>query len=71
MTKTELLLNELPLASKRYKGEIKNVFAKLKKKKPKDLDSFVHTLHDELFSEIDCLACANCCKTLGPRITDI
>lgn len=23
-------------------------------------------LHDEVFQEIDCTACANCCKTLGP-----
>lgn len=23
--------------------------------------------HDAAFSKIDCLACANCCKTLGPR----
>jgi Fe-S-cluster containining protein len=23
-------------------------------------------LHQEVFSEIDCLSCANCCKTTGP-----
>ncbi len=25
-------------------------------------------IHDEVFKEIDCKNCANCCKTLGPRI---
>lgn len=25
------------------------------------------TLHEEAFSEIDCLACANCCKNYSPR----
>ena len=24
-------------------------------------------LHDEAFAEIDCLKCANCCKTISPR----
>tara|TARA_B100000989_G_scaffold291841_1_gene266895 strand:- start:678 stop:917 length:240 start_codon:yes stop_codon:yes gene_type:complete len=23
-------------------------------------------LHEEAFQEIDCLSCANCCKTTGP-----
>lgn len=27
-------------------------------------------LHDETFEEIDCLNCANCCKTTGPLFTN-
>ena len=34
------------------------------------LDERVHTLHEEVFGQIDCLDCANCCRTLGPRIID-
>ena len=34
------------------------------------LDERVHALHEAVFEEIDCLDCANCCLTLGPRITD-
>ena len=34
------------------------------------LDAEVHALHHEVFSEINCLDCANCCRTLGPRVTD-
>jgi len=34
------------------------------------LDEQVHALHDAVFDKIDCLDCANCCRTLGPRITD-
>ncbi|MBT4338282.1 MAG: YkgJ family cysteine cluster protein [Bacteroidetes bacterium] len=41
-------------------------FKRLKQKKPKNLDSIVHQLHEEVFSEIDCLTCANCCKTTSP-----
>ncbi|MFT4834329.1 MAG: Fe-S-cluster containining protein [Marinoscillum sp.] len=41
-------------------------FKELKKKKPKSLDDQFHTLHHETFQQIDCLACANCCKTTSP-----
>lgn len=33
-------------------------------------DTVVHQLHDEVSSQIDCLSCANCCRTLGPAIYD-
>ncbi|MDG4950364.1 YkgJ family cysteine cluster protein [Weeksellaceae bacterium KMM 9724] len=42
----------------------------LKKKKPKDLDVVARDTHDEVFEEIDCLTCANCCKTTGPLFTE-
>jgi len=48
----------------------KPLFKKLKKQKPKSLDEVVNELHDEVFRQIDCLACANCCRSLGPRLTD-
>ncbi len=41
----------------------------LSSKAMRKLDDRVHALHDEVFEEIDCLDCANCCKSLGPRIT--
>jgi len=42
----------------------------LQKKKPKNLDRLTQELHDKAFSHIDCLACANCCKSISPIITD-
>lgn len=38
----------------------------LKKKPPKQLDYVVQETHDQVFEKIDCLSCANCCKTTGP-----
>ncbi len=52
------------------KSENKAFFAKIRKKKPKNLDKIVHTLHDEVFQEIDCLQCANCCKSISPTLYD-
>ena len=38
----------------------------LKKVKPKELDEEFERNHEEVFSKIDCLECANCCKTTSP-----
>jgi len=35
------------------------------------LDERVHAIHEAVFDTINCLDCANCCRTLGPRITDV
>lgn len=50
--------------------EHKKFLDRLKKKPPKDLDYTVQEVHDEVFEEIDCLQCANCCKTTGPLFTE-
>lgn len=42
----------------------------LKKKPPKNLDYLVQETHDEVFEKIDCLQCANCCRTTGPLFTE-
>lgn len=46
--------------------ENKKLFSKLKRTKPKDLDKHTHQYHEEAFEHIDCLKCANCCKTTSP-----
>lgn len=40
------------------------------KKKIESADLQIHDLHDRISSKINCLDCGNCCRTLGPRITD-
>lgn len=36
----------------------------------KKVDKYFHSLHKKEFDKINCLECANCCKTLGPLLTD-
>ncbi|MBT3364843.1 MAG: YkgJ family cysteine cluster protein [Schleiferiaceae bacterium] len=48
---------------------LSSVFLRLKKKPPRQLDNVMHDLHDKAFDRIDCLTCANCCKTTGPLWT--
>lgn len=40
------------------------------KKKLESLDLKIHDLHDKATAKTNCLECGNCCRTLGPRITD-
>jgi Fe-S-cluster containining protein len=52
-------------------AEIRKLFERIKKKKPRDLDAQVHSLHNKIFARIDCLDCANCCSTTSPIFRDI
>ena len=49
--------------------EWKRYFTK-NKKKLESMDIQIHRMHEKFSERIDCLQCANCCRTLGPRITD-
>ena len=55
--------------AKKEKKAIKRHIAKLRKMRKGDLDKKIHKLHDDAFRNIDCLECANCCKTTGPLFT--
>lgn len=45
-------------------------YFKKNKKSIEKMDVQIHALHDRYSAEIDCLSCGNCCRSLGPRITD-
>jgi len=42
-------------------------FRKMRKAK---VDEVIHPLHDAAFEKVDCLECANCCKTTSPLFTE-
>ena len=52
--------------AQRVKKDNQNFFRRLIARPPKDLDDLFHTAHEEAFEKIDCLSCANCCKTTSP-----
>ncbi len=47
-------------------AENKKFLHSLKKKDPRKVDDAFHHAHEKVFDEIDCLTCANCCKTTSP-----
>ncbi len=52
------------------KAENKKFLSSLKKSDPRKLDEKFHAQHEEVFSRIDCLSCANCCKTTSPIVRE-
>lgn len=44
-------------------------FRLLAAKPPAKVDEAFHVLHNQVFDELNCLDCGNCCKSLGPRLT--
>lgn len=46
----------------------RQLFKRWKKKPPRQLDEVVKELHEEVFEDIDCLNCANCCKSISPAL---
>ena len=63
-------IDSLNERAKKVEKETKAFFKTVKKNRMRELDDMVHYLHEEVFEETDCLSCANCCRSLGPRITD-
>lgn len=54
--------------AKSRRKENKKFLDRLKKLKPSNLDTVTNQLHDQAFEHIDCLQCANCCRTTGPLL---
>lgn len=52
--------------AKKKSAENKKFLQGLKKKDARKVDDLFHTTHDAVFEEVDCLTCANCCKTTSP-----
>jgi len=44
-------------------------FRQLASRSPIKVDEAFHVLHNQVFDELNCLDCGNCCKSLGPRLT--
>lgn len=45
-------------------------YYKKNRKRLQKMDTIIHQLHEDISEKIDCLSCANCCRSLGPAIYD-
>lgn len=53
----------------KHKKTLRGFLTRLKNKYPKGLDYLAATIDKEVWKEVDCLACANCCRTMTPTFT--
>ncbi len=63
-------LKSLPEQARLKHKSFKKLVQKIKKRPPKNFDYVMNDIHNEVFNRIDCLACANCCKTTSPIVTE-
>ncbi len=59
-------LEAFNIESKKKAPENKKFLQRLKQKDPRLVDDAFHTAHENVFEELSCLTCANCCKTTSP-----
>ena len=59
-------LEKFKQVARSRKKENQSFYRRLKARPPGDLDERFARLHEEVFAVIDCLTCANCCKTTSP-----
>lgn len=52
------------------KRKMKLALSRIEKNPPKGLDKTAVAIEKEVWQEIDCLTCANCCKKMTPTFTD-
>jgi Fe-S-cluster containining protein len=52
------------------KRKMKLALSRIEKNPPRGLDKTAVTLEKEVWQEIDCLTCANCCKKMTPTFTE-
>ncbi|WP_026770293.1 YkgJ family cysteine cluster protein [Asinibacterium sp. OR53] len=43
---------------------------KIEKNPPRHLDKIAEAIDAEVWQEVDCLSCANCCKTMSPTFSN-
>ncbi|MFM8950244.1 MAG: YkgJ family cysteine cluster protein [Bacteroidota bacterium] len=58
--------DELNRNASKIERENRKFYDRLLKHKRPGLEEDVVDLHHQVFDKIDCLACANCCKTISP-----
>ena len=53
----------------KYKRKMRVFLGKIEKNPPRGLDKIAFQVDKEVWEEIDCLTCANCCKSMTPTFT--
>lgn len=52
-----------------HQKSFKRYLGRIEKNPPRNLDTIAEIIDAEVWREVDCLSCANCCKTMTPTFT--
>lgn len=64
----EELIQDWKQRKRTTKKQHKKLVNRLQKRKSKSVDEIGEELHEEVFGEIDCMQCANCCTSIPPML---
>ena len=53
-----------------HQKAFKKFLGKIEKNQPRHLDKIAEEIDAEVWKEVDCLSCANCCKSMSPTFTN-
>jgi uncharacterized protein len=59
-------LEQFKVQSRNKEQENRKFLSTLRKKDSRKVDDIFHSTHEAVFEVLDCLTCANCCKTTSP-----
>ncbi len=62
------LIEDWKRRKKTTKKHHQKLINRLKRETPKKLNALADTVHEEVFNELDCLDCANCCTSIPPIV---
>jgi Fe-S-cluster containining protein len=62
-------LRSFKIQSKKKQRACRYFLTRLENSAPRGLDSIAAAIDKEVWKEIDCLSCANCCKEMTPTFT--
>jgi uncharacterized protein len=57
---------QFKLQSRNKEQENRKFLSSLRKRDSRKVDDLFHQHHHDVFEQLDCLTCANCCKTTSP-----
>lgn len=72
MAKSSRTVNLRSFRSKvaKEKRRMRGFLTRIEKKPPVGLDKLVGKINEEVWKEIDCLSCSNCCRKMTPTFTE-
>ena len=53
----------------RHRSRLRRFLTKVENNPPAQLDEYADILDKQVWKEVDCLACSNCCRTMTPTFT--
>jgi hypothetical protein len=62
-------LRSFKIKSGKNKRKMRLFLSKVEKNPPRGLDKLAEKIEKEVWQEVNCLSCANCCKSMTPTFT--